>query len=156
MAYNYLLQAHYSRTLMKKVFVSQSRPIEQYNTKVGGVDLCDNLAANYSIGIRSYDIVATSENFLLAIAFHLSPCHGRQVELYSFMQDAKKVQLYCERTIGQRIYMSAFASSDRGREQHQLYAFTSVEYEPPLLDLQQYNRLCQPSRLGGAQAFRLV
>jgi hypothetical protein len=36
----------------KKVIVTQPRLIEQYNHKMGGVDLCDNLVANYRIRIR--------------------------------------------------------------------------------------------------------
>lgn len=44
--------SRYSRTQKKKVLVPQPRLIEQYNSKMGGVDLCDNFVANYRIRIR--------------------------------------------------------------------------------------------------------
>ncbi|GBN02525.1 hypothetical protein AVEN_245-1 [Araneus ventricosus] len=36
----------------KKFLLHQPRLIDQYNAKMGGVDLCDNLMANYRIAIR--------------------------------------------------------------------------------------------------------
>lgn len=44
--------SRYSRKQRKKVSVPQPNLIEQYNNKMGGVDLCNNLVANYRIKIR--------------------------------------------------------------------------------------------------------
>ncbi|KFM79969.1 PiggyBac transposable element-derived protein 3, partial [Stegodyphus mimosarum] len=41
----------YSRMQKKKVFVPQLHLIEQYNAKMGKVDLCNNLVAKYKIRV---------------------------------------------------------------------------------------------------------
>ncbi|GBM53104.1 hypothetical protein AVEN_130760-1 [Araneus ventricosus] len=91
-------------------------------------------------------------NFSLDIAVR------RQVELYSSMQDAKKVRLFCARTIGQGIYKSTFTNSARQRErdrgqQRSVSQLTLVKYEPLWLDLQQYSGWYWPSRLSRVRAF---
>ncbi|GBN49177.1 hypothetical protein AVEN_264320-1 [Araneus ventricosus] len=56
----------------------------------------------------------------------------RQVEFYSSMQDAEKVQL-CSRTIRQSIYRSAFSISVRQRQRQRASIVsqpTLVKYEP--------------------------
>ncbi|GBM40867.1 hypothetical protein AVEN_14792-1 [Araneus ventricosus] len=58
----------------------------------------------------------------------------RQVdELYSFMQDAKKIQIFCARTIDLRIYTSAFVSSGRAATQWTVSAI-SLQLNMSLLD----------------------
>ncbi|GBM21984.1 hypothetical protein AVEN_263837-1 [Araneus ventricosus] len=86
------------------------------------------------------------------------------------------MQMCCARTVGLRIYTSAFVSSVRAATQQTVSTIsfqrsmsllgwiysstaegvshlTSEKYESPWLDLQQHSKRCQPSRLSGARTF---
>ncbi|GBN15709.1 hypothetical protein AVEN_13516-1 [Araneus ventricosus] len=78
----------------------------------------------------------------------------RQVELYSYMQDAKKVQL-CARTIHPNIYRSAFfISADQTKTQTERENARSVK-PPRIGDVQASVAvlMTQPSCLNGVGAF---
>ncbi|GBM72953.1 hypothetical protein AVEN_124133-1 [Araneus ventricosus] len=85
------------------------------------------------------------EPFSLPLHFICHLAMRRQVqELYSFLQDAKKIQMFCARNIGLRIYTSAFVSSGTAATQYS--HLTSAKNESPWLDAQQTVSAISPKR----------